>query len=151
MSNRLRVLPGELSRRLARDAKRIDWPENVWMGVSVESAEYTYRIDDLRHVESAVRFLSLEPLLGPLPKLNLDGIDWVIVGGESGPGARPMDEKWVIEIRDQCITAAVPFFFKQFGGVNKKKTGRTLRGRIWSEFPRTRKINDARKKSCKPQ
>lgn len=111
------------------------WPENVWMGVSVESPTYLWRIDHLRRVGARVRFLSLEPLLSALPKLDLHGIDWVIVGGESGPGARPMHESWVRDIRDQCQRAAVPFFFKQWGGVWKKRTGRVLEGRTWDEVP----------------
>jgi protein gp37 len=114
------------SDRLAAMAGAIDWPANVWMGVSVESAEYAFRIDHLRTVGARVRFLSVEPLLGPIPDLDLRDIQWVIVGGESGPGARPMSKEWVIEIRDQCAAAKVPFFFKQWGGVNKKKTGREL-------------------------
>jgi protein gp37 len=105
------------------------------MGVSVERADYAFRIDDLRRTEAKVRFLSLEPLLGPLDDLDLEGIHWVIVGGESGPGARPLDEEWVTSLRDQCIAAEVPFFFKQWGGVNKKKTGRLLEGRTWGELP----------------
>jgi protein gp37 len=113
----------------------IDWPRNVWQGVSIESADYTFRIDHLRSTGAAVRFLSVEPLLGPIPKLDLTNIHWVIVGGESGPGARPMREEWAIEIRDQCRAAKVPFFFKQWGGVNKKKTGRELQGRTWDEMP----------------
>ena len=99
----------------------LDWRKNIWMGVSVENSEYLYRIDDLRKTDAAVKFLSLEPLLGPLPAMNLSGIDWVIVGGESGPGARPMREDWVEDIKNQCITAGIPFFFKQWGGKNKKK------------------------------
>ena len=105
------------------------------MGVSVESEQYVHRVDDLRKTQAAVKFLSLEPLLGPLPKLNLRGIDWVIVGGESGPGARPMNPKWATELRDQCLRANVPFFFKQWGGIQKKKTGRSLEGRTWDEMP----------------
>jgi protein gp37 len=105
------------------------------MGVSVESDEYTFRIDHLRASQAAVKFLSLEPLLGPLPRLNLNGIDWVIVGGESGPGARPMLEPWVVDIRNQCQRDGVPFFFKQWGGVNKKRAGRLLDGRTWDEMP----------------
>jgi len=105
------------------------------MGVSVENADYAYRIDHLRATSAATKFLSLEPLLGPLPGLNLEGIDWVIVGGESGPGARPMDPSWVTDIRDQCAKAGVPFFFKQWGGVRKKKAGRLLEGRTWDDMP----------------
>lgn len=125
------------SDRLASLAPRIDWPPNVWQGVSVESADYAFRIDDLRSVAARVRFLSIEPLLGPMPKLDLSGIHWVIVGGESGPGARPMLESWVTDLRDQCLAAGVPFFFKQWGGLNKKKAGRELQGRTWDEMPST--------------
>jgi len=114
----------------------ISWPENVWMGVSVENEKYKYRIDHLRKTNAHVKFLSLEPLLGPLIDLNLQNIDWVIVGGESGPGARPMEERWALEIRDQCLEANVPFFFKQWGGVWKKKNGRNLEGQTWDEMPR---------------
>jgi protein gp37 len=113
----------------------LPWASNIWMGVSVENQDYTFRIDHLRQTRTKVKFLSLEPLLGPLPKLDLAGIDWVIVGGESGPGARPMDPAWVIDIRDQCQEARVPFFFKQWGGTRKKKTGRELDGRTWDEMP----------------
>ena len=121
--------------RLAEIAGELPWPPHVWMGVSVESEIYRWRIDDLRATGAAVRFLSLEPLLGPLPALNLDGIDWVIVGGESGPGARPVDPAWVVDLRDQCGRAQVPFFFKQWGGTNKKRSGRLLDGRTWDEMP----------------
>ncbi len=123
------------SDRLLKMNDQIEWPANVWMGVSVENKDYAFRIDHLRQTAARVKFLSLEPLLGPLPKLNLRGIDWVIVGGESGPGARPIDEEWVIDIRDQCRRARVPFFFKQWGGVHKKRTGRILRGRTWDQMP----------------
>ena len=122
--------------RLAAVAPHLVWPANVWMGVSVENADYTGRIDDLRTVPASIRFLSLEPLLGALPNLSLKGIDWVIVGGESGPKARPMEAEWVRDIRDQCITKHAPFFFKQWGGRNKKKAGRMLDGRTWDEMPR---------------
>ena len=113
----------------------IDWPANVWMGVSVENQEYTWRIDDLRRTNARTKFLSIEPLLGPLSDLNLSNIDWVIVGGESGPSARPIQRTWVVDIRRQCRNAGVPFFFKQWGGVNKKKTGRELDGRTYNEMP----------------
>ena len=113
----------------------LDWPANVWMGVSVESPQYIERIAPLRSVGANVRFLSLEPLLAALPDLDLDGIDWVIVGGESGPGARPMLEEWVLDIRDQCRRARVPFFFKQWGGLWKKRSGRVLAGRTWDGMP----------------
>lgn len=121
--------------RLANLSPELDWPQNVWMGVSVENANYIDRIDDLRRTNAAVKFLSLEPLLGPLQDLKLQGIDWVIVGGESGPGARPMDPTWVTDIRDQCAQAGVAFFFKQWGGKNKKKAGRVLDGRTYDEMP----------------
>lgn len=105
------------------------------MGVSVENQDYTFRIDHLRETGAHVKFLSLEPLLGPLPNLNLQDIDWVIVGGESGPGARLMSKEWVLDIRDQCLNADVPFFFKQWGGTNKKQAGRRLEGRTWDQMP----------------
>lgn len=124
------------SERLLEMSPSIDWPDNVWMGVSVESQDYAFRIDHLRKTGAAVKFLSLEPLLGPLPRLDLRGIIWAIVGGESGPGARPMELEWVLEIKAQCRKARVPFFFKQWGGVNKKKAGRLLQGRTWDELPR---------------
>lgn len=123
------------SERLVELAPKLNWPSNVWMGVSIENDKYLWRADHLREVRAAVRFLSLEPLLGPLSDINLVGIDWVIVGGESGPGAQPMDSQWVIEIRDKCLKARVPFFFKQWGGVQKKKNGRELEGRTWDEMP----------------
>lgn len=115
--------------------QEIEWPDNVWMGVSVENQKYAYRIDHLRQTGAKIKFLSLEPLIGPLPELNLKNIDWAIVGGESGPGARPIKLEWVLEIRDQCVAAKVPFFFKQWGGVNKKKNGRLLQGRTWDQLP----------------
>lgn len=114
---------------------KLPWSENIWMGVSVESEEYLWRIDHLRAVPSAIKFLSLEPLLGPLKNIDLNGIDWVIVGGESGPKARPVKKEWITEIRDQCLRAGVKFFFKQWGGMNKKLAGRELDGRIWDEMP----------------
>jgi protein gp37 len=123
------------SERLASLDKRLPWAPNIWMGVSVESDRYRRRAEDLQRTRAHVKFLSLEPLLGPLRDLRLDGIDWVIVGGESGPGARAIDSKWVTDLRDQCIAARVPFFFKQWGGVNKKKAGRLLEGRTWDEMP----------------
>jgi protein gp37 len=121
--------------RLAELSPRLPWPVNVWMGVSVESPRYVGRIDHLRKVQAAVRFLSVEPLLAPIPSLPLTGIDWVIVGGESGPGARPMEADWVREIRDRCVERGVPFFFKQWGGVRKGRAGRLLDGRTWDEMP----------------
>jgi protein gp37 len=123
------------SERLLALNYQIDWPPNVWMGVSVENQGYTFRIEHLRQTGARVKFLSLEPLLGPLRTLDLQGIGWVIVGGESGPGARPMAESWVVDIRDQCVAAGVPFFFKQWGGVRKKQAGRVLRGRTWNQLP----------------
>ncbi len=120
----------------AEIAEELPWPKNVWMGTSVENADYLDRIDFLRRIPAAVRFLSIEPLLGPIPKISLKGIQWVIVGGESGPGARPMQPEWVTSIRDQCVKQSVPFFFKQWGGPNKSVTGRTLEGRTWDEMPK---------------
>lgn len=125
--------------RMAQIADRLVIPANVWMGVSVENQAYTGRIDELRRVRSRIRFLSIEPLLGPIKDLRLDGIQWVIVGGESGPRARSMETEWVISLRDQCIAAKVPFFFKQWGGVRKHLTGRELDGRTWDQMPRMAK------------
>lgn len=123
------------STRLLELDHRLDWPSNVWMGVSVENTNYTFRIDHLRQTGAIVKFLSLEPLLGPLHGLDLNRINWVIVGGESGPHARPVDSSWVLSIRDQCRDASVPLFFKQWGGANKKRAGRDLDGRTWDEMP----------------
>jgi protein gp37 len=124
------------ARRLRRLAPSLEWPANVWMGVSVENSDVLDRVDDLRAVPAAVRFLSCEPLLGPLPGLDLDGIGWVIAGGESGPQARPMTPEWVTEIRDNCQDHGVPFFFKQWGGRTPKAGGRELDGQTWSQYPR---------------
>lgn len=132
--HRFQVLTKRAERLLEIDPQ-IDWPSNVWMGVSVENQDYKYRIDLLRQTHAKIKFLSLEPLLGPLPRLNLKAINWVIVGGESGPGARPLLEEWVIDIRDQCKAKRVPFFFKQWGGVQKKRAGRLLQGKIYSQMP----------------
>ncbi|MCE5187233.1 MAG: phage Gp37/Gp68 family protein [Planctomycetaceae bacterium] len=120
----------------------LNWPDNVWMGVTVENANCVHRIEHLRNTNAHVKFLSLEPLLGPLDGLNLCQIDWVIAGGESGPGARLMEPDWVRGIRDQCIKSDVPFFFKQWGGINKKKNGRTLDRRTWSQMPERRRELD---------
>lgn len=125
------------SARLREVSVRLPWPSNVWMGVSVENAAHTARVDALRATPAHVKFLSLEPLLGALPNLDLSGINWVILGGESGPGARPMNPSWVRDLRDQCVTARVPFFFKQWGGVHKKAAGRVLDGRTWDDMPVT--------------
>ena len=144
------------SKRLRELSPQLPWPRNIWMGVSVEDAKHTFRIDDLRHARARIKFLSLEPLLGPLPSLDLDGIDWVIVGGESGAKARPMAREWVADIRDQCGRAGVSFFFKQWGHLRnnpdpdgwtvvkqnggKAKGGWQLEGRTWDEMPvRTRR------------
>jgi protein gp37 len=123
------------SDRLLELSGELNWAPQIWMGVSVENEKYKYRIDHLRETGARIKFLSLEPLLGPLRNLNLEGIDWAILGGESGPGARPVNPEWVTQIRDQCVAAGVSFFFKQWGGVQKKKTGRTLEGRTWDEMP----------------
>jgi len=127
------------SNRLAEDWKHLNWSQNIWMGVSVEDEKVKHRIDSLRKVPAAVRFLSCEPLIGPLPKLNLRGIDWVIVGGESGASPRPMKEEWAISIRDQCEKHDVAFFFKQWGGRNKKAAGRELEGAFYDDFPTPKK------------
>lgn len=127
------------SGRLVELNSLLPWSENIWMGVSVENEDYTYRIDDLRQTNARIKFLSVEPLLGPINKMELKNIDWVIVGGESGPGARPMKEEWVIAIRDVCKKAKVPFFFKQWGGVNKKKTGSILEGKTYKQMPLLKK------------
>jgi len=121
--------------RLAELSSELSWQENIWMGVTVEAADYKYRIDYLRYTGANIKFLSLEPLLGDLGELNLDEIDWVIVGGESGPGARPIEIGWVNNIKEQCFAQNVPFFFKQWGGINKKKAGRLLDGETWDEMP----------------
>jgi protein gp37 len=123
------------SKRLAEIGVRLDWPANLWMGVSVESSKYRFRLDHLRAVEASVRFVSAEPLLGPLDDLNLDGIHWLIAGGESGPRARPVDPAWVVDLRDQCVAAGVPFFFKQWGGRTPKAGGRELLGRTHDAMP----------------
>ena len=123
------------SKRLAAVADEIDWPDNVWMGVSVETERYAFRLDHLRDVPATVRFVSAEPLLGPLPDLDLTAIDWLIAGGESGPNARPMDESWVRDIRDQCGSAGVAFFFKQWGGRTPKAGGRELDGALHDAMP----------------
>lgn len=123
------------SERLVEISPAIDWPHNVWMGVSVENRDYVHRIDDLRRTGARTKWLSLEPLLGPVGRLDLGDIDWVVVGGESGPGARPLLEDSVVEIRNQCLSARVPFFFKQWGGTRKRRTGRLLQGRTWDAMP----------------
>lgn len=123
------------SDRLLELSAKLPWPRQIWMGISVENEDYVERIDHLRKTGAFVKFLSVEPLLGPIRKLNLRGIDWVIVGGESGPRSRPMEAEWVTDIRNQCQKAGTAFFFKQWGGVQKKRTGRELEGRTWDEMP----------------
>ena len=123
------------SARLCDLDPQLHWSENIWMGVTVERRDYLFRVDHLRQTRARTRFVSLEPLLGPLPDLDLSGVHWVIVGGESGPKARPMEPQWVLRIRDMCAEQRVPFFFKQWGGVNKKRAGRRLEGRTWDELP----------------
>jgi len=123
------------SDRLAQIAPELNWTNNIWIGVTVESDEYKCRIKDLIKVPAKIKYLSIEPLISEVKSLNLTGIDWVIVGGESGPGARPIEESWVTYIRDKCIKDKVPFFFKQWGGKNKKKAGRELQGETWSQYP----------------
>ena len=126
------------SERLMELDAVLGWAPYIWMGVTVESREYTFRIEHLRQTGAAIKFLSLEPLLGPIPDLDLEGIDWVVVGGESGPGARPMRREWARDVRDQCRRAGVPFFFKQWGGTDRKKAGRVLDGRTWDQMPQVR-------------
>lgn len=121
--------------RLARMASRLPWPENIWVGVSIETTKQLWRLDRLREVPAAVRFVSAEPLLGPLPNLNLGGIDWLIAGGESGPNSRPMQSRWVDDLQSQCTEADVAFFFKQWGGRTPKAAGRELHGRTYDEMP----------------
>ena len=120
---------------LLRYSEQLNWSHNIWMGVSVEDARVTHRIDDLRNSHARVKFLSCEPLIGPLTAMNLAEIDWVIVGGESGRKPRSMDEDWVLDILDQCRDANVKFFFKQWGGTNKKKNGRVLLNQTWDDMP----------------
>lgn len=121
--------------RLEELSTFLNWTDNIWMGVSVENEKTIDRIDHLRKTSAKIKFLSCEPLIGPLPNIDLEGIDWVIVGGESGPNSRPMEKEWVDDIQQQCEKAGVAFFFKQWGGVNKKKTGRLLNGRTYDEMP----------------
>ena len=123
------------SKRLMDIGPQLPWLSHIWMGVSVEDQRHTFRVEHLRKTGAKVKFISLEPLLGSIPSLNLESIDWVIVGGESGPRARPIKESWVIDICNQCQGRKVPFFFKQWGGVNRKKAGRELEGRTWDEMP----------------
>jgi protein gp37 len=123
------------AQRLEALSNHLRWAPHIWMGVSVENKDYLWRIDHLRRTRAHIKFLSIEPLLGPLGKINLRGIDWVIVGGESGPGARNMDGEWVTDVKDQCLQAGVAFFFKQWGGVQKKRHGREFEGRTWDEMP----------------
>lgn len=118
-----------------RISSELPWPPNVWLGTSIENALVMHRVESVRKVPAAVRFLSIEPLLGPMPRIPLNGIDWVIVGGESGPQSRPIKPEWVRQIREQCLAHAIPFFFKQWGGVNKKRTGRLLDGQTWDQMP----------------
>jgi protein gp37 len=138
----MRKAPWHRFQVLTKRAERLEelghailWPDNVWMGVTVERGDYAWRVDCLRRTDAKVKFLSCEPLLGPLQNLNLEGVGWVIVGGESGPNSRPIDPAWVKDLRDQCLVTGVPFFFKQWGGRNKKKAGRHLEGRLWSQMP----------------
>ncbi len=124
------------SKILLKMNKSLKWKNHVWMGVTVESSDYKFRIDHLRQADAKVKFISFEPLLDDIGDVNLTGIDWVIVGGESGPGARPIEKEWVTNIQQQCLNNNISFFFKQWGGVNKKKTGRLLNGKLWSQMPK---------------
>jgi protein gp37 len=138
------------SERLAKLGPKLPWPDSVWMGATVENDRCAYRIDHLRQTEAAIKLISFEPLLGPIAAAELDGIDWVIVGGESGRGARPMKPGWVVDIRDQCLAADIPFFFKQWGGVNQKKNGRMLENEIWDHTPSHRQRRDADRVPTEP-
>jgi protein gp37 len=131
------------AQRLAAVAPALPWPTNLWMGVSIESDRYSWRVDHLAEVPAAVRFASVEPMLGPVPSLRVDELDWVIAGGESGTGARPIDREWVRELRDRCIASDVPFFFKQWGGRTPKAGGRRLDRRLWNQFPATRVVAES--------
>ena len=131
------------SRRLAKVAKALDWPSNLWMGVSIEDDRYSFRVRDLKNVPAAIRFVSAEPLIGPLASLDLDGLDWVIAGGESGPDHRPVSPEWIRDLRDRCQRKGVAFFFKQWGGNTPKANGRLLDGRTWDEMPRIRVVRTA--------
>lgn len=126
--------------RVAQIGRRLRWTPNIWLGASIESERWLRRLEALGRTGARTKFLSLEPLLGPLPGLRLDGVDWVIAGGESGPGARRMEAEWVRDIRDNCLRSGVPFFFKQWGGVFKKRTGRTLDGRTWNQMPAVKEL-----------
>ncbi|NQT71130.1 MAG: phage Gp37/Gp68 family protein [Desulfobacteraceae bacterium] len=136
------------SENLRKLSKCLPWPDNVWMGVTVENNRHQQRIEDLRNTSAKIKFISFEPLLGPITNIDITNIDWVIVGGESGPKARPASSLWVKDIRDQCLTAQVPFFFKQWGGFNKKKAGRVLDGRTWDQMPARNFANQKEGKSC---
>ena len=129
------------SDRLLSLSPKLGWAPHIWMAVTVEDSEHVYRVSQLRRTGAAIKFLSLEPLLGPIPGLNLEGVDWVIAGGESGPYARPVEPYWITSVRDQCQESKVPFFFKQWGGVRKKRAGRELDGRTWDEMPLLRPLN----------
>ncbi|WP_425396692.1 DUF5131 family protein [Aeoliella sp.] len=131
--------------RVASVAKKLPWPRNVWIGTSIENCDYSWRAKELAKVPAFVRFLSVEPLLGPIPRLPISNCEWVIVGGESGPGARPIRREWVVSIRDRCLKYNVPFFFKQWGGVHKSRTGRELDGRTWDQMPRMQGVGDGKK------
>ena len=133
-AHEFQILTKRSARVLDLDAE-LDWPPNVWLGVSVENADYLYRVDDLRKTRAAIKFICFEPLLGSVESVDLTGIDWVIVGGESGPKARLMQKEWAREIRDKCIARDVPFFFKQWGGTQRKKSGRILEGKLWEQMP----------------
>ena len=123
------------SERLLKYDSDIEWPENVWMGVSVENDLFSSRINHLKQTNAPVKFISFEPLIGPISNIDIEDIDWVIVGGESGPHARQLEKEWVCEIRDICLSNNIPFFFKQWGGFNKKRNGRLLEGKIWEDIP----------------
>jgi protein gp37 len=137
--HRFQILTKRSDRLMKLDPK-LKWSENIWMGVSVEDIQHAFRVNELRATSAEVKFLSLEPLLDSMQEIDLSGIDWVVVGGESGPKARPIDYQWVVALRDRCKYQNVPFFFKQWGGTNKRKAGRQLDGRTWEEMPKSSSI-----------
>ncbi len=127
--------------RLLKLSPELNWTNNIWMGVSIENENYLNRMNYLKRTKAKIKFISFEPLLGPLPKLNLGGIDWVIAGGESGPNSRAVKPEWIIDLKEQCLKQKIPFFFKQWGGKNKKKNGRLLNGRTCDEMPELKSIS----------
>jgi len=123
------------SERIVELNQFLSWTNNIWMGVTIEHEKYLHRMKHLKQTDAKIKFISFEPLLSSIPQIELDNIDWIIVGGESGPGSRTLNEEWVVNIKNQCLSHYIPFFFKQWGGVNKKKAGRLLNGKEWNQVP----------------